>query len=221
MQRNSSMAGSIGGIIWDWNGTLLNDTGLAVQTMNEMLGRRGLPLLSVSHYKEVFTFPVKDYYQLIGFDFEAEPFEIPALEFIDRYNLLVGECSLHPDSIEVLSYFRSEGIPQFILSAMKQETLEHCLLHYRIDHFFEHVSGLGDHYAHSKLENGYLLIDQLGLNPSELLLIGDTIHDFEVASALGCSCVLIAHGHQSRKVLESTGAPVVENFAEFLQLISG
>lgn len=112
------MIGRASGIIWDWNGTLLDDATLAVDTMNAMLAKRGLSQLSLERYKEVFTFPVKEYYQKIGFDFNVEPFEVPALEFIDRYNELVGGCSLHSDSIAVLSSFKRRGLRQFVLSAM-------------------------------------------------------------------------------------------------------
>jgi phosphoglycolate phosphatase len=199
------------GIIWDWNGTLLNDTELAVKSMNNMLVKRGMPVLSVDRYKNVFTFPVKEYYRLVGFDFGKEQFEIPALEFIDQYNQLVWECSLQENTIEVLNYFKDRGIPQYILSAMMQETLDRCLEHYRISHFFEHVSGLGDHYANSKLETGRQMLEKLDIRSCELLLIGDTIHDFEVATELGCTCILVSHGHQSNERLMGTGVQVIDD----------
>lgn len=210
------MIDRIGGIIWDWNGTLLNDIDLCVQTINGMLQKRNLQKLSVDKYREVFSFPVKDYYQKIGFDFIAEPFEIPALEFIDSYNCRVQYCKLHENSINVLHYFKSVGIRQFILSAMKQDALDQCLEQQNINHFFEHVSGLDNHYAASKLENGQHLIAELNLNANELVLIGDTVHDFEVASELGCQCVLISKGHQSRQILESTGALVIDELGQLL-----
>jgi len=210
------MFNHIKGIIWDWNGTLLNDAGLAVETMNEMLVRRNLPELSIEQYKEVFSFPVKDYYQRVGFDFEQEPFEIPALEFIDRYNELVNYCQLHSDAISILDHFNTINYRQFILSAMKQDTLDQCLSHFRIDHFFEHVSGLDDHYANSKTENGHQLIAEINLLPNQLLLIGDTVHDFDVATELGCQCVLIANGHQSKAVLQQTGAMVIDQLNQLL-----
>jgi phosphoglycolate phosphatase len=203
-------------IIWDWNGTLLDDAGLAVYTMNEMLSRRNLPEMSMQHYKQVFSFPVKDYYQKIGFDFEQEPFEIPALEFIVRYNEMVNECQLHDDAVSILNHFYTRNCRQFILSAMKQDTLDQCLIHFRINHFFEHVSGLDDHYANSKAENGHRLVEHMQLNPEQVLLIGDTIHDFDVATELGCNCVLVANGHQSREVLEETGAFVVDRLSQLL-----
>lgn len=210
------MIGNITGIIWDWNGTLLNDAGLAVQIMNQMLERRGLPILSVDNYKSVFTFPVKDYYQKIGFDFQTEPFEIPALEFIDCYNSQVKDCSLHQDARKVLSYFQSIDVKQYILSAMEQEVLDNCLSHYQINDFFEYVSGLDNIYAASKIENGHRLIADMKLHAIELVLIGDTVHDFEVATELGCQCVLIADGHQSKEVLQATGALVIDSISELL-----
>jgi len=210
------MIGNVGGIIWDWNGTLLNDAGLAVQTMNQMLERRGLPQLSVDGYKSVFTFPVKDYYQKIGFDFQAEPFEVPALEFIDCYNSRVNECSLHPDTLNVLNYFRSMGVKQYILSAMEQQVLNDCMKHYQIDGFFEHVSGLDNFYAASKIDNGHRLIAELKLNTADLVLIGDTVHDFEVATELGCRCILVADGHQSKAVLQATGTLVIDSISQLL-----
>ena len=54
-------------VVWDWNGTLLNDVKVGVNTLNDMLGRRGLPLLSVEDYKEKFGFPVIDFYDRVRY----------------------------------------------------------------------------------------------------------------------------------------------------------
>lgn len=210
------MIDRITGIIWDWNGTLLNDMQLCVSTMNELLERRHLPQLTIDDYREVFSFPVRSYYEKIGFDFSREPFEIPAMEFITRYNDQMGGCSLHLDTLNVLRYFNSVGIKQFVLSAMRQEELESNLKLHGIRKYFEHVSGLDDHYAASKIDNGLRLIAALNLNPAELVLIGDTLHDFEVATELGCRCVLIANGHQSREILESAGVLVLNHIGDLI-----
>jgi phosphoglycolate phosphatase len=206
------------GIIWDWNGTLLDDTHLAVAAMNNMLARRGLPVLSVDRYKALFTFPVREYYREVGFDFEQEPFEIPAMEFIDQYNRQVWDCTLQADALRVLNHFRDEGMSQYILSAMQQETLDQCLVFYGISHFFGHVSGLDDHYAHSKLVTGRVMLNKLPFEPGELLLIGDTLHDFEVASELGIACILISNGHQSHDRLKNAGVQVIGNLSQLLNL---
>jgi phosphoglycolate phosphatase len=204
------------GIIWDWNGTLLNDVDLCVSVINQLLEKRGLSLLTIDRYQKVFTFPVKNYYQKIGFDFETEPFEIPAMEFIDGYTAKVSECGLQENSIELLESFKARGFRQFVVSAMEQRELEKCLDRLQIRHYFEHVSGLDNHYAASKIENGMRLISEVKIDAAEVILIGDTVHDYEVASELGCPCVLIAGGHQTREVLQTTGAQVFDSLTELL-----
>lgn len=210
------MFSEVRGILWDWNGTLLNDTELSVQTMNQMLQKRNMQPLSIAGYKDIFSFPVKDYYQKLGFDFVSEPFEIPALEYIDLYNCKVQHCCLHEDALTVLEHFQKQGIRQYILSAMEQQTLNQCLEQQEIIQYFDHVSGLDNYYAASKIQSGQQLISTLNLDANELILIGDTVHDYEVASQLGCRCVLIANGHQSRPILESTGALVIDRVMDLL-----
>jgi phosphoglycolate phosphatase len=203
-------------VIWDWNGTLLNDLGHCIASINILLKKRNLPALDDAHYREVFSFPVKEYYQKIGFDFTKEDFAIPAKEFIDIYDQNIESCGLHNHAKEVLSYFHEKGARQFVLSAMRQNMLELTLKHNDIFDFFEGVAGLNDHYAVSKIERGRQLIDQFKINKDECFIIGDTNHDFEVAQEIGIKCILIADGHQSERRLRETGATVLQGLTELL-----
>ncbi len=201
-------------VIWDWNGTMLNDLHLSLRTINSLLNERRLPLLTTERYLDLFTFPVSHYYQLIGFDFTREPFETPAHQFIERYGAMVKECGLHPEVCPCLKRIADSGCKQFILSAMQQQQLDETVWQNRITHFFEEVCGLDDHYAVSKIDNGHRLMKTRELNGDTTVLIGDTIHDYEVATALNCHCILVANGHQSRCRLESTGTKVVSHLGE-------
>lgn len=203
-------------VIWDWNGTLLNDLDFCVSTINILLKKRNLPLLNHQYYREVFSFPVKDYYQTIGFDFEKEDFSIPAREFIDLYDNGVENCVLHNSAFEVLNHFKTLGIRQFVLSAMKQNMLEITLKQQNIFHFFEGIAGLNDHYGTSKIERGMQLISEYNIEKSGAWIIGDTIHDFEVAENIGIQCVLIADGHQSVERLQKTGGKVIGSLRELM-----
>lgn len=205
-------------VIWDWNGTLLNDLDFCISTINVLLQKRGLPLLTRNRYKEVFSFPVKDYYQAIGFDFTHEDFSVPAQEFIDLYNEGVKNCSLHKNAKKILGVFKSMGIRQFVLSAMKENMLIETLKFNNIFEYFDGVAGLTNHYAVSKVERGLQLIRQFNIDKSNTVIIGDTTHDFEVASKLGLKCVLVSDGHQSGPRLEKTGAKVLPDLESLIPL---
>ena len=65
------------------------------------------------------------------------------------------------------------------------------------------IAGLGDHYASSKIERGKELLGDLKADPTKTLMIGDTVHDFEVAQSIGSDCVLLANGHNKKERLEN------------------
>lgn len=202
-------------IIWDWNGTLLDDTDLCVDIVNELLSDRNIPKLTLERYKEIFNFPVKDYYEKAGFDFSKEAFEVPADQFITKYNFEINrDSSLHTGAREILKLLSKENYSQIILSAMKHDSLIHSVKHHQIDHYFDKISGINDHYAASKIDNAKRIFTELKLSSADCCLIGDTIHDYEVAESLGCDCILISGGHQNFERLSSTGNLVLRNLHE-------
>lgn len=201
-------------IIWDWNGTLLNDLDFCISTINTLLKKRNLAQLDRNSYKEIFSFPIKDYYRAVGFDFEKEEFAFPAKEFIDLYDNGVKNCKLHHFAKEILTHFKQRGTRQFVLSAMQQNMLNQTLKHNSIIDFFEGIYGLDNHYAVSKVERGKQLISKFNIKKEKTWIIGDTIHDFEVAEKLGIKCILIANGHQSEVRLKRTGTVVISKLNE-------
>ena len=203
-------------IIWDWNGTLLSDVELCIDSMNVLLQERDLPLLSTQIYRELFSFPVRDYYESIGFDFEKEDFSVPAHRYIELYNEGFDTCTLQTSAKKVLSYFSEKKVRQFVLSAMEHEMLLRTIEKKGITAFFEGIAGIEDFYAVSKIDQGKKLIDKHRIAKEKVVLIGDTVHDFEVAEALGIKCILVADGHQSEERLRKTGALVIGNLKDLL-----
>ena len=59
-------------VIWDWNGTLLDDATACVAAINALLERRLLPQVTHQQYLDIFDFPVRNYYLQLGFDFSKD-----------------------------------------------------------------------------------------------------------------------------------------------------
>ena len=196
-------------IIWDWNGTLLDDAWLCVECMNQLLNRRQMPLLTLEKYARVFDFPVRDYYERLGFDFAVEPFEDSGLEFIREYHARLYKAGLRKNAAKVLSQIQEMGVKQSVLSAQEQDSLRSLIRHHGIDSYFEEIIGLNHHYADGKLDNGRRWLESTGVLPTDVLLVGDTIHDYEVACDLGFNCLLMTGGHQDPARLNKTGIPLI------------
>jgi phosphoglycolate phosphatase len=210
-------------IIWDWNGTLLDDVQLCADIMNNLLKARSLPTITLETYREIFTFPVKDYYIKAGHDFVNESFEKIGKDFIDEYENRKTECTLYPFATEVLEIIHSLKIEQHLLSAYKQNNLENIIKHFGINEYFNSVRGLDHIYADGKIELGKQLMNEISSNGmgSKVLLIGDTIHDYEVAKVLNTDCLLVSNGHQNSEKLKSLNITVINNLRELFLLMKG
>ncbi len=206
-------------IIWDWNGTLLDDRWLCVEAINQSLDKRNMPTLSESQYKEIFCFPVKDYYKKVGFTFDQEPFHVAGDEFVAYYGNQFNRVDLHDEAIPVLNKIKASGRSQSVLSAGKQEFLNDWIQEHNLSDYFIKVLGIDNQYATGKTALGLAWMDELDYDPHEVVMVGDTIHDSEVAKAMGIDCVLVENGHVSRDRLETTGRKVVSNLSGFVDLL--
>mgnify|MGYP001098141258 CR=1 FL=1 len=202
-------------ILWDFNGTILNDVEAGINSANKLLSRRNMTLIeNRDQYHDVFGFPIKAYYQRLGFDFEKESYESLAVEWVHLYLEFVKESQLQEGVLEALEFFQDKKIRQTILSATETSMLERQVINLGIEHFFDELLGLDNIHAHSKVSVGKEWITNN--RSAKALFIGDTVHDYEVASEIGIDCVLIAKGHQNRKTLEACGVPVFDQVNEFL-----
>lgn len=197
-------------IIWDWNGTLLDDVHCCIDCVNQMLAKRGLKTIAnLEEYHAVFTFPVRDYYQKLGFDFDQESFEQLSVEYMDLYvQKARSECRLHHKTEAVLSCLAQSGIHQVVLSASKLDILKEQIRLFPACNVFDEILGIDNIYAKGKIEIAVDYIDRAAVQKA--LLVGDTLHDYEVACAIGAECVLIANGHHNKTALRQTGAAVLD-----------
>ncbi len=207
-------------VLWDWNGTLLDDVRYAIQVRNTVFPRFGLPTIeSLDTYHEQFTFPVKDYYQRAGVT-EAS-FKAVANAWMDEYVANCHTVPLFPDALYALDAFAAQQYSQVILSASKTDTLCRQLELAGIGDRFDAVLGLSHIYATDKTEIARAWLAQQRIDPAGCVLLGDTVHDAMVADALHMDCVLIARGHMGVQRLQRTGRPVCMDLREAVRQVFG
>ncbi|NLB91564.1 MAG: HAD family hydrolase [Clostridiales bacterium] len=200
-------------VLWDWNGTLLDDVQIAVDTNNDVFPLFDLPLqVTLEDYLELFDFPVKDYYLKVGV---PEPlFDAVAQQWSLLYMENSKKALLQKDAESTLDFFSDKGCTQVIISASKQEHLHQQVARYSIEKYFDAMLGLNNIYAVSKVDLAKQYLKKQKISPKQALFIGDTLHDAQVAQAIGCTCVLVAKGHHPRYRLSLAGVPVFDSLLE-------
>ena len=206
-------------ILWDWNGTLLDDVAYGISVRNRTFPAFGLPTMdSIEEYHRQFTFPVRTYYERAGVT--DDHFVAVAHAWMDEYVRCFAEVPLHGDAKETLERFREAGMQQVVLSASRRDMLCEQIASFGIQPYFADILGLDNIYAGSKEAIGRQYLERCGICPSKTVMLGDTLHDADVARAIGVACILIARGHQSRETLVESGFPVVSTLAEAASLVT-
>lgn len=206
-------------IFFDFNGTIINDVELCLNILNKMLIDDEKKPITKKRYLEIFDFPVIEYYKKAGFDFKRKSFEEMSLDFINLYQKASLNCPLYNNSCKVFQRLKAKGIKLVILSASQIDNLKEQTNHFNITKYFDDILGITDIYARSKVDIGIDYINRLNIDKAKTIMLGDTIHDFEVATKMEITPVLFTKGHQSKERLSKMGSRLVSSYLEFERLV--
>lgn len=183
-------------VCWDWNGTLLDDAEICRQVMNTVLVEHGhAPLADLQAYRSVFRFPIREFYRSVGIS--DDHFVAAATDYLDRLADRVGEGQLHVGARRTLGILVDRGIRQILASATVADALGGQMAPHDIGDMFEAVLAIDDPYRASKRDVITDWFATSGLEPRDVLVVGDTNHDREIAEELGAVFIHFDSGHQS------------------------
>jgi phosphoglycolate phosphatase-like HAD superfamily hydrolase len=204
-------------LVWDWNGTLLDDLELVVAATNASLASVGGPRVTVAEHRRDFRRPVADYYaSLLGRIVDSDEFVGLDQVFHDTYRLGLAGCALAADATEALAAWTGT---QSLLSMWFHDELTPELTRRGLVAALTRVDGLratigGGHKAEHLVEH----LAALALGGEDCVLIGDSIDDAHAAAEVGAGCVLYAGGFTDPARLVATGLPVATTLMEAVRL---
>lgn len=203
-------------VIWDWNGTLADDVGASLLSVNDILFRRKLPPITMEQYYEYIDTPISRFYEHI-LDLNQVSMEVIAQEFQAGYAHYFS--SLHVGTEQLLSRLQSENVTQVILSSAHIQNILRDLNRFGLRDYFDEILGADDLFAAGKVDRGKQWMQRQQIPAERMVMIGDTLHDFETAQAMGVPCILFSGGHQSRKDLLTARCPVVDSMEQLETLL--
>jgi phosphoglycolate phosphatase len=206
-------------IVWDWNGTIIDDIDVTVEVVQQEFLRHGLVPLTKERYRKIFRHPVRLLYESAGLELDDATFKEICNRFEQNYASRWRSCSPFPDIVQTLAAISELGLTQSILSALPHQMLCQSVEYFHLNSFFPEVVGLSNNHGASKVASAVQWMKESSFSPDELMIVGDTDHDAEVAHELGIKCVLISRGYQDSEILNSTGRPVFSSAAPVVDFI--
>lgn len=205
-------------IVWDYNGTIIDDARLAVDAENLVLQSYGLPEITLEYYLKECEMPILNFYNKI-FKMEDYDFSEIAERFVSNYDKLFDTADIFPEVREMIEALSVSGYNQGVISGFEGSRLKSSLRKFGLDGYFRFMSGSDDIDCGDKSERAVMVVGKYGFDPKETLFIGDMYHDYETARKVGADCVLIAKGHQGAEVLRSYGITVLDSADELKEIL--
>lgn len=188
--------------------------------LNNSLGKRGLKKISIDDYRKKFLFPIKTFYESVGFDFSNEAFEITNKEFHDGFEKNFKNLALQPHALSTIKNLKDRGVTQSILSATMQKKLDDQVKFFGLDIYLDNIVGLSNTPSgFGKEIEGKELLSVVDISKKETIIIGDSMLDFSVSSALGINCGLVYNGHNNMDRLAATGSKTFPNIKSLSEWI--
>lgn len=183
-------------VCWDWNGTLLDDVDVCLQVMNHVLVELGeSPLCDAGEYRSLFRFPIRDFYADVGIG--DDRFGSAVALYLHRLEARAAESQLQAHARQTLADVEGMGIRQVLASATLPGLLELQMAPHAVAGSFEEILAIDDPLRASKRDVIGRWLDAAGLPAAQVLLIGDTNHDREIALEFGAPFIHFAGGHQA------------------------
>ncbi|MGN0173875.1 MAG: HAD family hydrolase [Acutalibacteraceae bacterium] len=205
-------------ILWDWNGTLLDDVMISIDCVNVLLKKMNKAETNLDEYYQMMDIPLYKYYENLFKSRNCElKYELCTENFQNNYQNFIGDAHLMSGAIEMLEFFKNNGAKQYIVSSFEKNRLIQYTKYFKVYDYFEQISGDNDINCAPKSERAINLIKDIPRK--NILYIGDTEADYITAKDVGCACVLICKGHQPRRLLEKFGCPVINDLTEIKKLI--
>ena len=206
-------------VLWDWNGTLLDDLDASLYAVNDMLEVYGKESLDLKTYYSYIDTPIYKFYEKI-FDLKVVTMEMIKPLFGEFYIKHDPKIKLADGAETLLKLLCEKGVKQYIVSAAHIDDILKHAEKYKICSIFEKIEAARDRDAGSKIERAKRLMKEEKIIPGECVMVGDTLHDLETADALGVECVLYSKGHTDRETLERTGKKVFSSFDEISKFLT-
>ena len=181
-------------VVWDWDGTIIDSVGAVSDAMIGAATDLGLPVPTEAQARWVIGMGL----------LEAVHYAVPAIRreqmpaFIERYRVHYlkrdAELKLFDGIPEVLRGLDAAGVPLAVATGKSRAGLNRALVQ----------TGLGPRFAATRCADEgapkpdpWMLRDlgeTLQIDPSRMVMIGDTTHDLQMALNAGCASVGVSYG---------------------------
>ncbi len=202
-------------VVFDWDGTVMDSTHTIVTAIQSACTDVGLPVPDASQASWVIGLSLESALYHCVPELTAE--QLPL--FLDRYRFHFlqrdPEIKLFDGIVGLLEVLRTRQVVLGVATGKSRVGLDRVLGTTQLQNHFDTTRCADESFG--KPHPGMLLeiMDELSLRPEQVLMVGDTSHDIQMATSAGMDSMAVTYGaHDKRTLLEAEPTVMVSSVHE-------
>ncbi|MFC1648232.1 HAD family hydrolase [Nanoarchaeota archaeon] len=214
-------------VVFDWNGTILADARLSWKADDIIFEKFGNGQISFKQFQDTFEIPVNIFYEKNGLSQEKAEANLEEIRetFHNTYEELAKHARTRHGARKLLKWLQKNNIPAVLLSNHTVTGIDHQIKRLKIDNYFAAVlanSTRGDAFhSATKTEKLRKYMETHSYKPEEVMIVGDTVEEYEIGSEMGLKTTLITDGYHSLERLKKCNCDYLINKLPELTKILG
>jgi phosphoglycolate phosphatase len=205
-------------IVFDWDGTLMDSISKIVETMQSSATQLGLPIPNYDQAKDVIGISLlpalKQLFNIHDEKMAMELFHTYKERFKDHAQI---SSPLFSGAIVLLEKLKQRGYILAVATGKGRQGLEHNWHHSNTKHFFSASRTADDAQSKPSPDMLWQILSELNLSADQVLMVGDTTYDMEMAQAINMDRIGVSFGVHSVDALQKhTPLAVIDTLDELL-----
>jgi phosphoglycolate phosphatase len=198
-------------IVWDWDGTLANSTGMIVDAIVLAAEQVGLPKLERSAASNIIGLGLRESIHALFGDIPAAQAQALATQYTANYYAGEAEIPLFDGARELIIELHRRGYKLAVATGKGRRGLNLALEHCGLGRYFHETRTVDECFSKPHPQMLDELMEELVITPERTLMIGDTSYDLQMAQNAGVHAVGVTFGAQAREKLLSYNTQQIFN----------
>jgi len=203
-------------IVWDWDGTLADSTGMITRAIVKAAEQVGLSPLTAEAASSIIGLGLRESIDTLYPEISDEQARALAAQYNVNYFAGESEIPLFAGAADTIKTLNRRGFKLAVATGKSRRGLNLALEHTQLRNYFHATKTVDECFSKPHPQMLDELMDELIALPERTLMIGDTSYDLQMAQNAGVHAIGVSYGAQSAREWQHLNP--VQQFDDFTKL---
>lgn len=189
-------------IVWDWDGTIADSTGMITQALIKAAAEAALPALSEERARSIIGLGLRESIEVLFGDISNVQAQALITNYNQHYYAAENTILLFSGIAETIARIARKGCKQAVATGKGRRGLNTALQQSGLVKYFSGTKTVDECFSKPHPQMLDELMDELVVMPERTLMVGDSQYDMQMGKNAGVITAAVTYGSQTATHLQ-------------------